>query len=229
MKKIILILMFILSYEKVFAIENIKVDNNSLSPLFDINIRKYNYFTNEDSININVVETTDEIITGEGDYNLEEGINVVKITSSKDGEYIINVYKNYIEEEDIYLKNLTIDGYDISFNKDKYIYDININDEDNLNINYELSNDEGYVSIVGNGNFNDSNNKIIINVNDEVEYLINAHKTVNVSYIQEESFIPKEMGNIKKGIVISIIITISLVLILLFYYIVFKDKTILQI
>lgn len=229
MKKIILILIFILSYEKVFAIENIKIDNNTLSPFFDVNTKKYNFFTYEDNISINVVETTDEIITGEGDYTLVDGLNIFKIISSKDGEFILNVYKNYIEEEDIYLKSLTIDGYDISFNRYKYVYDININEEDNLNINYELSNDEGYVSITGNGNFNDSNNKITINVNGDEEYIINVHKTIKVSYIEEETFVPKEMTNIKKGIVISLIITISLILILLFHYIVFKDKTILQI
>jgi len=229
MKKIMLALIFILSCDKVFAIENIKIDNNTLSPFFDVDTKKYNYFTDKDNININVIESIDENISGEGDYDLVDGLNTFVINSSKDGEYIINVYRNYNKEEDIFLESLTIENYDISFNKNKYVYDININDEDSLNIDYELSNDEAYVSIIGNGNFNDTTNKVIINVNDEVEYVINVHKTINVSYIQEETYVPKEMNNIKKGIVITIIITISLVLILLFYYIVFKDKTILQI
>ncbi len=44
MKKIIFTVIIFFSFIKVFAIENIKINNESLSPYFETNIRKYKLF-----------------------------------------------------------------------------------------------------------------------------------------------------------------------------------------
>ena len=115
--------------------------------------------------------------------------------------------------EEVYLTNLLIEGYNINFE---------ISDEDNLIIDYELSNDNGYVLVSGNGNFNKSENIIVINVNNEYEYKIHALKTLNVSKVENDN--PKEYSSIKKEIAKFIIITISCISVFLFYYLMFNKK-----
>lgn len=122
-----------------------------------------------------------------------------------------------------YLENLTIENYDINFKKDIYEYEITINDEKNLNIDYTLSDNSVYASIEGNGNFNKSHNIITINVNNTHYYKIHVYKTIQVSHIQEKEEI-KEITPLKKEIVKIIIITISSSLIFGFYYITFVNK-----
>lgn len=133
------------------------------------------------------------------------------------------VPKIYAEEKINYLENLTIENYDIKFDKNKYEYEIVINNEKQLNIDYELSNNDIYVCVEGNGNFNKSDNIITINVNNEYFYTIHAYKTINVSLIEEVEEV-KEITPLKKEIVKIIIITISSSLIFGFYYITFINK-----
>lgn len=120
---------------------------------------------------------------------------------------IIFPYRVFSSEKINYLENITIENYNIDFKKDKYEYDINIDNEEYLDINYELSDDNVYVSISGNGNFNSNNNVILINVNNDYEYKINVHKSIKVSKIEDE--VKREMSTSKKEIVKLFIITIS--------------------
>lgn len=127
-----------------------------------------------------------------------------------------------------YLENLTIENYDINFNKNIYEYEITINDEKNLNIDYELSDNSVYASIEGNGNFNKTHNIITININNTHFYKIHVYKTLQVSKIEkmEEQ---KEMSPLKKEIVKISIITISSSLIFGFYYITFINQKVIGI
>lgn len=227
MKKILLIIGLLFSI-KVKAIENITINNENLSPSFNRNIKVYNYYTNSDSINIQVKSKENEQITGNGLFSLNDDLTTFKVTSN-DKEYIINVFKNY-HKEDLtpILNNLTIEGYNINFDTNIHEYDINIKDETHLNINYDLSNDEAYVNVTGNGNFNTSDNIIKINVNNKDEYIIHAHKSMNVSLVEDTSEY-KELSSIKKEIVILLIVTISCTLVFLFYYSLFINKTTLHI
>lgn len=132
------------------------------------------------------------------------------------------------EEKINYLENLIIENYDIYFDKNIYEYEIVIGDEEHLDIDYELSDDSVYVSVEGNGNFNKSENIITINVNNDYFYKIHAYKTLNVSNIEEfEEII--EMSPLKKEIVKYSLVTISSILIILFYYILFINKSYLKI
>lgn len=131
--------------------------------------------------------------------------------------------KIYAEEKINYLENITIENYEINFDKNIYEYEIVINEEKELNIDYELSNQDIYVCVTGNGNFNSSDNIITINVNNEFYYTIHAYKTINVSLIEEIEEI-KEISPLKKEIVKLVIITISSCLVFSFYYITFINK-----
>ena len=201
---------------KVDAISNIKINNEELIPYFDTNTKVYNYYTDNNSVNIKIKNEKNEIINGEGFYTLEEDYKKITINSSKYGDYIINVFKNYDKNnyKDTSLLSLNIEGYNIDFNKDVYDYDITLNDEENLKINYEV-NDNTYLIINGNGNFNKPNNLVEIKVGDKI-YNINVHKTIKVSYTKNNEK-PKEMSEAKKEIVKVLIITISSSLIFLFY------------
>lgn len=201
---------------KVDAISNIKINNEELIPYFDTNTKVYNYYTDNNSVNIKIKNEKNEIINGEGFYTLEEDYKKITINSSKYGDYIINVFKNYDKNnyKDTSLLSLNIEGYNIDFNKDVYDYDITLNDEENLKINYEV-NDNTSVIINGNGNFNKPNNLVEIKVGDKI-YNINVHKTIKVSYTKNNEK-PKEMSEAKKEIVKVLIITISSSLIFLFY------------
>lgn len=227
MKKILLIISLLFCI-KVKAIENITINNENLSPVFNSDIKVYNYFTHSDSINIQVKSKENEQVTGSGVFSLNDDLTTFKVTSN-DKEYTINVFKNYHKEElTPVLNDLIIVGYDINFDTNIHEYDINIKDETHLNINYDLSNDEAYVSITGNGNFNSSDNIIKINVNNKDEYIIHAHKSMNVSLVEDTNEY-KELSGIKKEIVILLIVTISCTLVFLFYYSLFINKTTLHI
>ena len=227
MKKILLIISLLFCI-KVKAIENITINNENLSPVFNSDIKVYNYFTYSDSINIQVKSNENEQVTGSGVFSLNDDLTTFKVTSN-DKEYTINVFKNYHKEElTPVLNDLIIVGYDINFDTNIHEYDINIKDETHLNINYDLSNDEAYVSITGNGNFNSSDNIIKINVNNKDEDIIHAHKSMNVSLVEDTNEY-KELSGIKKEIVILLIVTISCTLVFLFYYSLFINKTTLHI
>lgn len=215
MKKItIFILLFCVV--KVNALSNIKVNNEELIPSFDKEIKVYNYYTDSESVNINVKKDKNEIVNGEGMYTLDNNYKKIIISSNIDSGYVINVFKNYDKREydSSELLSLNIDGYNINYNKDIYDYDITLNNENNLNIKYEV-NDNTSVVITGNGNFNKSNNLIKIEVGDKV-YNIHAHKTIKVSYSKDREII-KEMSGTKKEIVKVLIITISCSFVFLFY------------
>ncbi len=226
MKKLLLILLIICNY-KVYALTDIKIDNEDLNPKFDIETRIYNYYTNKSNIIINVKPTLNELLTYDREVSIDD-YKEVTINSSIYGDYKINIFKDYEnnKSKEVYLTNLEIEGYEINFDKDKYEYEITIDNENELNISYELSN-EGYVKVTGNGNFNKSDNLITINVGNST-YKIHVYKTIKtVKMVNNEEI--KEMGTTKKEIVKLVIITISSIIIFVFYYIVFINKTILNI
>lgn len=229
MKKIILSILLILPFG-INAIEKIKINNEDLSPYFDNKIRKYNYFTNEDEINIKVITSKGEIITGDGIFELKDKESTFIVSSDKYGDFIITVFKNYIETKSKgELLSLDIEGYNLNFNKDIHEYNLNILDEENLNIIYELNNENTNVKIIGNGNFNNTKNVIKIILDDEEEYTINVFKAEKVSKVENTVSKTKTMSYTKKEIVKYIIITISCTLIFLFYKLVFISKTTLNV
>ncbi|MDY6071773.1 MAG: hypothetical protein SPI44_02735 [Bacilli bacterium] len=229
MKKIILSILLILPFS-INAIEKIKINNEDLSPYFDNKIKKYNYFTNEDEINIKVITSKEEIISGDGIFELKDKESTFIVSSDKYGDFIITVFKNYIETKSKgEILSLDIEGYNLNFNKDVHEYNLNILDEENLNIIYELNNENTNVKIIGNGNFNNTKNIIKIILDDEEEYTINVFKAEKVSKVENRVSKTKTMSYTKKEIVKYIIITISCTLIFFFYKLVFISKTTLNV
>lgn len=227
MKKILFTILIILFFNKVNAIENIKINGDDLIPKFDSSLKKYNYFTNSDKALINIYKSENEVVNGDGVFELNDEITKFIINSNISDNYEIIVYKNYQKKDNPYgqLINLEIEGYDIDFNSSVFEYDITINDEKVLNINYDLLNDNSYVSVSGNGNFNNKLNIITINVDDINIYRINVHKAINVSHEIKEEIKIKEMSYIEKEIAKVIIITISCILIFIMFYLFFLKNS----
>ena len=227
MKKV---LIFILSFIfiRVYAISNIEINGSSLIPYFDKEINVYNYFTSSDSIIVNVKYSNDEVISGSGYYELLDGKNTI-IVSSNDEEYIIHVFKNYKNDnnKEGIIENISIKNHNINFNKNNHEYFVDA-DDNCLDINVELSNDNTNYEITGNCNFNSTDNIIKIKTDTE-EYIIHALKSKIVSYESPDNISSKDLNNQKKEIVLLIIITISCILVFLFYYSLFINKTILNI
>lgn len=227
MKKIFLIIVLFIFICDVKALNSIKINNENLSPFFDKDIYVYNYYTNNDKVKISVDYDMKEDVKGYGVFDINDGLNEF-IISCNDKEYKVNVFRNYKDEKNDFLVDLSIKNYDFSFNKDIFVYSINIDDEDSLDIEYELSNENMIVNIIGNGNFNSSKNVIKVDVMNKdykkiSEYTINVYKTIKVSSIIENDDI-KEMSSIEKEIVIILLITISLLLIFGYFYLLFIKK-----
>ena len=227
MKKIIIIILMILFIPKLKAIENIKIDNKDLIPKFNKNTKYYNYYTNKEEIEVFVDRNNNS--KGNKKYILNN-MQTDIIVSSDNIDYIIHVFKKYDKnyKEESYIKNISIKGYNLNFDKNVFEYKININDEENLDINFELSNQDDKLVILGNGNFNKTDNIIKIILNDKDEYIIHAYKTMRVSNIEKEKIV-KEISPAKKEIVIIIMVTISCILVSLFFYLVFINQHYLRI
>ena len=224
MKKILFTFLLCLFFERVYAIENIKINNDNLIPKFSKDMKKYNYFTELNEVYIDVKSSNDETVLGSGLFEIKDGINTFKINSNINGDYLINIFKNYKEDKESFGKliDLKIKNYPIDFNPEVYEYEITIGDEDYLDIDYELLNDSSYVEIDGNGNFNSDKNVITVNVDNINTYKINVFRTIKV--FKEETKIineVEEMSPIKKEIVKLTIITISCSLVFIMFYLLF--------
>lgn len=224
MRKIILSIFLLIPFS-INAIEKIKINNEDLSPLFDNNIKVYNYFTSKNQIKIEITSSKDEIVSGHGIFNLDKDYEEFIVASNKYGDFKINVYKNYKNDREINeILNISIKGYNLNFDKSIHEYNLNILDEEELDIKYELSNDSSIVNISGNGNFNRTKNVIKITLDNKEEYIINVFKSINISKVEKVNTEVKTMSYTKKEIVKFIIITISCILIFLFYKLIFISK-----
>lgn len=149
----------------------------------------------------------------EGDTNLKEGENIIKlIVTAEDGTttktYTLNIKReNKILSKNNNIKKLTINNYDINFNKNKKEYDLIINNEDNLTINVELEDEFAKYDILGNKKLK---NKSVIKIkvtaedNSVKEYKINIIKEVNKT---------KEL---KLALTLSIILNSIIIVLLIF-------------
>lgn len=212
MKFILIVFLFCFYYD-VSAL-SINIDNKDLIPFFDADTHVYNYYSDKDSIKINVTHENDEVVNGYGIYNIDDGVNNFYVNSSIYGEYKINVFKNtnYVCNGFMYFDVL---NYDVEFNSN--IYEYEIDGVDRLEFDYEVC--DGYkVVISGNGNFNKSNNVIKVSLYKgsilEREYKFYIKKSITVfNEIHEELVLDTN----KKEIVKLLIITISFGIIALFY------------
>ncbi len=225
LKCLVVIISFLL-YCDVFALESIKINDEYLSPVFEPNTFVYNYYTNDNNIKISVSKSKDEEVSGYGYFEIKDGLNEFNITSN-DLKYKINVFKNYNKELDSLcsFKFLNIENYDINFNSNTKEYNIIDFKESKLDFDYELDSLSSSVFIKHNGNFINENNDVILTIVSKDNkctdnYVFHVNKAVSVFKSNDN----KEMSYIKKDIVIIIILTISSILIVYVFYLLFVKK-----
>lgn len=240
MKKIILILYAVITFFSFAlitnALSNISINGETLVPIFNKEIYKYNVYTNNEDIYINtVLSEEDSFIEGNGAFKLKEGENKLKLKLTlKDGNikyYNLSIFLNYKNENDLsnsLLKDLIIKNYKINFDSNVFNYNLNIEDEEQLDIRYEVNNNEKVI-LEGNSNLKLGNNKIIITVISEDEtnksiYTITVNKTKTV-YNEE---IKKEKKEIIKNdfdktdkIIVKIVISLVIIIIITFLFYLF--------
>lgn len=124
----------------------------------------------------------------EGDTNLKEGDNVIKlVVTAEDGittkTFTLNIKReNKVLSKNSNIKKININNYNLKFNKNKKEYDLIISNEDNLTINVELEDEFAKYEIVGNKKLkNKSVIKIIVTAEDNSStiYMINITKEKN--------------------------------------------------
>lgn len=154
---------------------------------FEKDIIEYSYTV---GVNVNSVEiiATPELETSKvtitGDKDLKTGENEVIITVQAEDEskkeYRIKITKEELERKEVFLQNLTIEGYNISFDPSTFDYTIVIKDENKLNI-VTIPEDENYnVEILGNENLkNGSIIKIIVTSENNESNIYKIRVTVN--------------------------------------------------
>ena len=148
-----------------------------------------------------------------GNKDLKVGENTVTITvMAEDGskrEYKIFVTrkeKDLVLSNNSKLKSLTIKGYNIDFDSDKYSYDIRIGNESSLDIIYTKDDSKSNVTITGNENLKDKS-------------------MVTVAVIAEDGSISTYKIKIKKDNSMNIILLSAIIILLiLIIYLVIKRK-----
>jgi len=190
--------------KKTYTIIITKPDNrstdNSLSSLsikgldlkFNKNTTNYS-FKVEHSVNsivINAKANHDKAtVSGTGSKNLKDYVNtfnvVVTAENGSKKTYTIKIMRKDVDgnlgalSRDNTLKSLTVDGYDIKFNKDTLEYGIEVDNlVDSIEVNATLNDDKATYEIVGNNKLNVGTNTVKINVtaeNGEIKtYVINV-------------------------------------------------------
>ena len=229
----------------ISALENIKVGDYELVPYFSDYITKYNVFVSptEESVNISaLLSEEDDYVTGIGNISIIDGKNEVTLKVVKKNmeidTYEINIFKNYKENldyENATLSKLEIEGVDINFNPNTYEYEINIEQQERLNINYVQTSEFSTVKISGNSNFKIGENIIKIAVTSKDKnttniYVIKANKIISVfeeksSEVEEINILGKETLTKKETNIITIsIISICFILIVFAFYLLFVIK-----
>ena len=243
MKKAFICLIVVLtffSYAKVYALENIRVDNYELSPRFDKNTHKYNVFVGSSikEITINAIPSeNEEIVSGNGTFEIKKDSEIfvieVKDSSQNIKKYEINVYKDYKKinnKSSSKLIDLQIKGYEIDFDPNVLNYTINIDNEEYLEIYYEAESDNAKVILTGNENLNYGSNEILITVFSQDEkqktiYSVNVNKLKDVFHNTSNSKTDNvTMRANQRNFLKVIICLVALFTEIIFYKILFSKK-----
>lgn len=143
-------------------------NNNNLRSLeidgYDIVFKKdvlvYNIEVDSKVEEINVIALAEDskskvVVSGNKKFNYGRNVVLIQVTSesNKMKEYKIIVYR--LSNEACLLKNLVVGGYDIKFEPNKFVYNIDIKDEVSLVIRAIPRENSAKVDISGNDNLKD--------------------------------------------------------------------------
>lgn len=178
-----------------------------------------NVGSNVDKITVSATaESSKAKVKGTGEKTLKEGSNKIEIEVIAENEsikkYIINVNKSTNED---YIKSLTIEDIDLSFDPNVYEYEVSLDNQNNLKFNYDLT-EGATATISGNENLVDGS-KVVLTVakgSATKEYTFNIKKQSNTKTEEETA---KEKNNSLSILAIMCIIIIMLVSGLLGYII----------
>ena len=156
------------------TLKNLEVINEKLTPKFNSNTYEYKLETYNDSINIKATSNDNNSkISGDiGKIKLNYGANVltIKVTSQRGNtrNYYIYATRKIKKNNDITLKSLTISNGKLEFNKNKFIYlvDVDYNIED-IKVEAIPNNNKSVVKIDKPEKLEVGKNNIIITVTAE--------------------------------------------------------------
>lgn len=233
-KSLSLLLTFFLFTIKLNAIENISINRETLVPDFSKETRVYNVYvlSSTEIITINATGEENELITGTGSKSLKKGLNVFEINSYINDilteSYTLNITRgeDVFDNETSRLEDLSITGYNIDFKSDNFNYEISLNEDENLEVIYKVSNPKMNVKV------SKTNDLITIKVisenkKNESVYVVKINKEVKVNAVALKSsfFDKKKFDNFELKIIrISIISVVFIIMSVLFYLIFVKYK-----
>lgn len=233
-KSLSLLLTFFLFTIKLNAIENISINRETLVPDFSKETRVYNVYvlSSTEIITINATGEENELITGTGSKSLKKGLNVFEINSYINDilneSYTLNITRgeDVFDNETSRLEDLSITGYNIDFKSDNFNYEISLNEDENLEVIYKVSNPKMNVKV------SETNDLITIKVisenkKNESVYVVKINKEVKVNAVALKSsfFDKKKFDNFELKIIrISIISVVFIIMSVLFYLIFVKYK-----
>jgi len=171
------------------------------------------YETNKIEVN-GILNDSKATVKLEGETNLTVGNNVLKLNvTAEDGitkkTYTLNIRrKEKVLSTNSEVKNITVNNYDIGFQKLKKEYDLTISNEKYLTINIELEDEFAKYEIIGNKNL-ENGSVITIKITAENgntnQYIINIIKEKNLTDILSLCLIISVFLNI--SLLISLLIT----------------------
>lgn len=168
------------------------ISNNELN--FNSDIYEYNIHIESDVGYLNITAMPQDetsIVEIKDNANLVDGSIISIIVTGADGStsvYKINIIKEtYIMSSNAKLSNLSVDGYQLSFNSKINEYSLIVDrDTTSLNINYEVEDEKSNVIITGNDNLVDGS-KINIDVTAE-DGTVNTY-IINITMKKESNFL----------------------------------------
>lgn len=199
---LVVITFFFCDFVYAGCMKEISITGYELVPKFNTNTHKYNVFINGNSILIKGKSKNDNsTISGLGNFDVlsDKSEFIIKCDNEK---YVIKTFKEgYVEDgSDAHLSSLEIIGSKIDFDKNKFHYEVIKNNE--LDIEYDLSDDRATALITEN-----ANNEIIISVtsydkSNNLEYIIKVNELENVSGENTRRNKVREMKTSMKVVVI---------------------------
>lgn len=189
-----------------------------------------------DNVNVSLTVTDPENNKG-GDVEEEqpeEDTTTKEETENKEETDVVTkpVVRPVVLSSDYYLRNLTIEGYDIDFDMYTYEYSIKVaSDVNSLNIKALLNNNNSIYYVEGNENFTEGENLVYIIVKAEngstKTYTIKVEKEKAKEIVKDndkegnelDEEVEKEEKNSSKTVIIILIILVIIGLI----YVIFKD------
>lgn len=167
------------------SLKSLTIDNGTLKPSFASDVTSYTVTIDKEEITINAVANDDNAkISGTGKQKLDYGKNDFNIVvTAEDGtskNYLLEITRPDTRNANAYLKDLTINGKNIGFEKDITEYNYTLEEDlTNIEIDALPELETSVVNITGNNNLVVGKNEIIILVTAEDESTKEYKITVN--------------------------------------------------